>query len=102
MTLDEIKKEYTDAKKKYKKMYREEMINIITKMGLYDVDVIDKKTNKKGRISLQNSTYNHDIEPEIRFVPYKKDGTLSKNSHYVFIWPDAIEKLLPKHFEKAE
>lgn len=65
----------------YAKLYRLALENILKEHGLFDVDVILKKSGKKGRLKIEQAGYTHSPFCQyLYFYPYKKDGTLSVKS----------------------
>ena len=77
-SVRELEKQFypklTDVVNEYKRA-----LEGLLKLTGYDGDVVEKKTGKKGRLTIVNSYYNS-LGYEVKFYPYKKDGELSKNA----------------------
>ena len=113
MTLAEIEKEYSESKSRYAQMYEEELQRMLTDLGLWDRDVIFKNSfrNKetRGVLRIYPVSYNS-IQSEVKFIPYKKDGSLSSMPQNIFVWgysdpkkfEENIKAIISPFDEKAE
>ena len=103
--IQEIKEEYDKKSNKliseYRDLLKNEYETQLKELGMLDTDVIMLRNGKKGRIQLELSSYGN-VDYEIHFYTYKKDGTLSKtyNNVYVSRWNFAAN--MQEKFKIAE
>lgn len=84
-TIDEIRKEWLKTTESFSNRYKETVESELKRLGVYGVDVYKKRNKKRGILRLTKE-YASDISWEIRFIPYKKDGSLSSNSESLYIF----------------
>lgn len=94
-TINTIEEEYKTLKESCSNKYKEALINELTDLGVWGVDVYNKRTGKRGVLDLTRSSYGG-ISWEVVFIPYKKDGTLSAKYEliYIFMCQDFSERLM--------
>lgn len=103
--IQEIKEEYNEKSgrliSEYRDLLKNEYETQLKELGMFETDVIMLRNGKKGRIRLELSSYSN-MDYDICFYPYKKDGALSKthNNVYVRRWDFAAD--MREKFKIAE
>lgn len=86
--IQKIKEEYNEKSGKliseYRDLLKNEYETQLNELGMLDTDVIMLRNGKKGRVRLKLNNYSN-MDYEICFYPYKKDGTLSETYNNVFV-----------------
>lgn len=102
ITYKEVLKEKKKMKKavsSYKHTYLEYLAYILQNVGMYEKTVCCKQLEMRGMIKIVPDNFYSQSRPyKFEFYPFKKDGTLSRNSRYVgncfskFCFVDPLEK----------
>ena len=102
MTFQEIRTEYDEICKQYRKKYKEHFIEVLSDIGLWNIDVKDKQSNKLGRLELMPRASGV-ITYELKFFPYNNQGKKTSKYSNVMIFPDfGEEKMREKLLELFE
>lgn len=99
-----INEDYSRATQEYSDKYKSAVENTLKHLGVWETDVYRKKTGKKGILKIVKSAWGG-ISWEVKFVPYKKDGTLSLNGENISVYPyfgDFEKELMQKITKEVE
>lgn len=104
MTFDEIRNHYREMRNHYQECFKEHFIQILFGIGLWDVPVKDRQSNKIGKFKLLPSSFSS-IGYDLKFYPYNKKGeiTTKYNNVYVNTFGDEeeIKEEILKKYETA-
>ena len=103
MTKKDILNSFQEQVRKHRDLYEKLVTNWLKDAGMYDVDVVEKKTGKHGRLVVRPTGYSA-IEYGIKFAAYTRDGSISKNPNNVdiFDFDEARKATLESLYEVAE
>lgn len=87
MTFKEIITDYKKIHEQYRNKYEEHFIEVLSDIGLWNIDVKDKQSNKLGRFELMPRAFGF-IEYELKFSPYNKQGKKTSKYNNVMVFPD--------------
>jgi len=85
----------------HRSLYEEELVRVLKELGIYDTDVILNQTGKRGKLSIEVLDYEQ-MQPELVFLPYTKNGTLSTKYNRIYVLPELLEQDLLKHITKVD
>ena len=97
MTIEEIRKSYNAELERHQKLYKEELIRILTELGMWEHDVILKSGNVRGRLKIVNPYYYGSVKFDIALVPYKKNGELAQVTRNIGVY--SYSEDLPKELQ---
>lgn len=80
-----INEDYRRVTQEYSDKYKSAVENTLKHLGVWETDVYNKRTGKRGILKIVKNTLG-DISWEVKFVPYKKDGTLSLNGENIYVY----------------
>lgn len=104
MKFDEIRNRYKKIRNHYQECFKEHFIEILVSIGLWDVPVKDKQSNKCGEFKLMPESFSS-VAYELKFYPYNKKGEITAKYNNVCVITlgdeEEIKEEILKKYEAA-
>ena len=101
MTFSEIFDSFEKQFSIHRSLYEEEFVRVLKELGVYETDVILNQTGERGKLSIEVLDYD-DVQPDLVFLPYTKNGTLSTKYTRIEMLPELLEYDLLNHITKVD